>query len=183
MAAKATIYKADLAVSDIDRHYFANHTLTLACHPSETQERLMVRLLAFALFASDSLSFTRGLSTEDEPDVWDKDLTGRITHWIELGTPDESRIRKGCGRADRLTVISYNPRTALPWWDKVQSALQRFEHARVLFLPADATDALTVMAQRNMTLQATIQEGQVWFSDDTHSTCITPVVWKSAATG
>lgn len=181
MATKATVYKADLAVSDLDRHYFANHALTLACHPSETQERLMLRVLAFALFASDSLAFTRGLSTDDEPDVWDKDLTGHITHWVELGTPEETRIRKGCGRADRMTVLSYNPRTAKPWWDKLQDKLTRFNNLTVLFIPKDSSDALAAMAQRNMALQVTIQEGQVWFSDDANTVCITPEQWQGRA--
>ncbi len=105
MALKATIYKASLNIADMDRNYYDVHSLTIACHPSETEERLMVRLLAFALFASDSLAFTRGISTDDEPDLWDKDLTDHITHWIELGVPDESRIRKGCNRESDGIVL------------------------------------------------------------------------------
>lgn len=177
MALKATIYKANLNVSDLDRHYYASHTLTLACHPSETEERLMVRLLAFALFASDTLAFTRGLSTDDEPDVWDKDLTDHITHWIELGVPDESRIRKGCNRADRVTVISYGPRNAMPWWDKIRDKLVRFDNLQVLFLPKEATDALSAMVSRNMDLQVTIQDGQLWINSADRHAAITPEKW------
>lgn len=178
MALKATIYKANLNVSDLDRHYYGNHQLTIACHPSETEERLMVRLLAFALFASETLAFTRGISTDDEPDVWDKDLTDHITHWIELGVPDESRIRKGCNRADRVTVVSYGMRHALPWWEKNRDKLARFDNLQVLFLPKEATEALTAMASRNMDLQVTIQDGQAWVSSTGHNAVINPERWK-----
>lgn len=178
MALKATIYKASLNISDLDRQYYGSHVLTIACHPSETEERLMVRLLAFALFASESLQFTRGISTDDEPDVWDKDMTDHITHWIELGVPDESRIRKGCNRADRVTVISYGPRNAVPWWEKIRDKLARFDHLQVLFLPKESTDALTAMAARNMDLQVTIQDGQAWVSNAENNVAITPERWK-----
>lgn len=179
MATKATVYKASLNISDLDRHYYASHSLTLACHPSETEERLMVRLLAFALYASESLQFTRGISTEDEPDLWDKDLTDHITHWIELGVPDESRIRKGCNRADLATVVSYGARTAFPWWEKNRDKLQRFDNLRVIFLAKEATDALAAMAARNMELQVTIQEGEAWISNQSSNIVVTPVTWKT----
>lgn len=183
MALKATVYKATLDIADMDRQVYASHALTLACHPSETEERLMIRVLAFALFASDTLAFTRGISTDDEPDLWDKDLTGQITHWIELGTPEEARIRKGCNRAGRMTVISYNPRSAQPWWEKHRDKLARFDNLTVLFLPKTATDELAALAQRNMALNATIQDGQVWLSDASRTATITPEVWKKAASG
>jgi uncharacterized protein YaeQ len=98
MALKATVVKAELQVSDMDRHYYASHNLTLAQHPSETDERLMVRLLAFALNADERLEFGKGLSSDDEPDLWRRDYTGDIELWIDLGQPDESRIRKASGR-------------------------------------------------------------------------------------
>ena len=110
MAPKSTIYKAELQISDMDRHYYATHALTLAQHPSETDERLMVRLLAFALYADETLEFGRGLSSDDEPDLWRKSLTGEIELWIDLGQPDESRIRKACGRAREVVVINYSGR-------------------------------------------------------------------------
>ena len=179
MALKATIYKANLNVADMDRDYYGSHTLTLGCHPSETEERLMVRLLAFALFASNGLSFTRGISTDDEPDLWDKDLTDHITHWIELGVPDETRIRKGCNRADRVTVLSYGPRTARVWWDKNQGKLARQEQLQVLYLDKDATEALAAMVARSMDIQVTIQDGQVWVSTGDDTAVIVPEVWKA----
>ena len=179
MALKATIYKANLNVADMDRDYYGSHTLTLACHPSETEERLMVRLLAFALFASNGLSFTRGISTDDEPDLWDKDLTDHITHWIELGVPDETRIRKGCNRADRVTVLSYGPRTARVWWDKNQGKLARQEKLQVLYLDKDATEALAAMVARSMDIQVAIQDGPVWVSTGDDTAVIVPEGWKA----
>lgn len=179
MAAKATIYKTTLKIADMDRHYYASHALTLACHPSETEERLMLRLLAFAWYASDSLQFTRGISTEEEPDLWDKDLTGHITHWIELGTPDESRLRKGCSRADQMTLLCYGAYSAVPWWDKNRKKLERFHNLQILFLPREATDRLTTMAARNMDLQVTVQDGQTWLSDAATNIVITPEIWQS----
>jgi len=179
MALKATIYKAELNVADMDRGYYASHNLTLACHPSETEERLMVRLLAFALFASDSLSFGRGISTDDEPDLWDRDLTGHITHWIELGVPDESRIRKGCNRADSMTVMSYGARTAPVWWEKNRNKLARFDNLRVLYLPKESTDVLTSLVSRAMRLQASIQDGQLWLSHEDEILAVALETWKS----
>ena len=111
MALKATVHKAELQVSDMDRHYYASHNLMLAQHPSETDQRLMVRLLVFALFADERLEFGRGISTDDEPDLWRKSLTGEIEQWIELGQPDESRIRKACGRAREVVLVGYGGRS------------------------------------------------------------------------
>lgn len=177
MALKATIYKATLNVADMDRPYYGNHGLTLACHPSETEERLMVRLLAFALHANDSLAFTKGISTDDEPDLWDRDLTGHITHWIELGTPDESRIRKGSNRADRMTVVCYGSRTAPVWWEKNRNKLSRFGNLRVIYLDKEATDSLAAMVSRTMDVQVTVQDGQVWVSSENSAATITPEIW------
>ncbi len=118
MALKATIFKADLQIADMDRRYYGDHTLTIARHPSETDERMMVRLLAFAMHADEALSFGRGLSTDDEPDLWRKDLTGTIEIWIDVGLPDEKRVRRACGRARQVFVYSYGGRGAELWWDQ-----------------------------------------------------------------
>ena len=178
MALKATIYKAELQVSDLDRHYYASHSLTLACHPSETEERLMVRLLAFALHASDTLQFTRGLSSDDEPDLWEHTLTGEIDHWIEVGLPDERRIRKACGRARRVSVMAYGGRTSDIWWRDLAGQMERYRNLAVVTLPKADTDTLATLCQRNMHCQVTIQEGQLWWHQGEHSLCITPeVLW------
>lgn len=160
MALNATTYKAELAISDMDRHYYATHALTLARHPSETEERLMVRLLAFALFANERLQFGKG-SAEDEPDLWRKDLTGEILEWIDLGQPDEQRIRKACGRARQVIVINYGGRAADIWWEKNAALLERAKNLTVIDIPAAAVSALVALAARTMRLQCMIQDHQV----------------------
>lgn len=165
MASKATVLKATLQVSDLNRHYYATHQLTIAQHPSETEERIMVRILAFALHASDSLAFTRGLSTEDEPDLWDKDLTGRITCWVDLGQPEEKRIRKACGRADEVFIYSYQPRNGTVWWEKSRDALDRFDNLQVVLLETVAGE-LVSLCNRQMSLQCMIQDTSVYLSSD-----------------
>ena len=163
MALKSTIYKADLQVSDMDRNYYQEHSLTMARHPSETDERLMVRLLVFACYASEELVFSKGLSDVDEPDIWAKDLTDRIKLWIDLGQPDEKRILKACGRADQALVVCYHA-TSHIWWNQIKNKLTRAKNLQVLYLPAEFSAQLTRLAQRNMQVQCTIQDGQIWFS-------------------
>ena len=161
MAPKATVVKVELQVSDMDRHYYATHALTLAQHPSETDERLMVRLLAFALYADEALEFGRGLSSDDEPDLWRKSLSGEIELWIDLGQPDESRIRKACGRAREVVVVNYSGRSADIWWEKNRTALARIDNLTVLEIGNATVAALTAMANRTMRLQSMVQDGQL----------------------
>jgi uncharacterized protein YaeQ len=165
MALKATVYRAELAVADIDRGYYATHALTLARHPSETEERLMIRLLAFAMHAHEHLTFGRGLSTDDEPDLWQKEDNGEISLWVDVGLPDERRLRRAAGRARALCLLTYGQRAAEIWWRKNQDALARLSTLTVLQLPDDAVAGLTGLAARNMTLQATVQDGQISMSD------------------
>jgi len=165
MAIKATIFKAALQIADMDRHYYADHALTLARHPSETDERMMVRLLAFALYADDALTFGKGLSSDDEPALWHKDLTGAILRWIEVGLPDERAIRKAGGRADQVVVISYG-RAADIWWNENRDKLQRMNNLTVLKLSSETTQALGLLANRTMQLQCTIQEGHIMITSD-----------------
>jgi uncharacterized protein YaeQ len=165
MAIKATVFKAALQIADMDRHYYADHTLTLARHPSETDERMMVRLLAFALYADNALSFGKGISSGDEPDLWHKDLTGAIERWIEVGLPDERAIRKASGRADQVVVVSYG-RSADIWWNQVQDKLQRLNNLTVLKVPTETSLALAALASRTMQLQCTIQEGHIMITSD-----------------
>lgn len=178
MALKATIFKARLQISDMDRDHYGEYPLTLARHPSETDERMMVRLLAFALNGAEGLEFTRGLSSDDEADLWQKSLSGEIDLWIEVGLPSEERLRKACGRAARVLVYSYGPRTAPVWWRKVGDALARFDNLRVYYLDAGSTEQLAALAERNMDLTATIQDGQVWFGSAEQNVEITPQIWK-----
>ncbi len=165
MATKATIFKADLQIADMDRNYYQTHALTIARHPSETDERMMVRVLAFARHAHESLAFSKGLSTEDEPDLWQKNLTGDIELWIDLGQPEEKRIRKACGRARQVVIYTYSGNSADIWWNKIRDTLDRLKNLTVINLPADTVQALAKLAQRNMQLQCTIQDGQIWLAD------------------
>jgi uncharacterized protein YaeQ len=165
MAVKATVFKAVLQIADLDRHYYADHVLTLARHPSETDERMMVRLLAYALYASEALTFGKGLSNDEEPDLWQKDLTGAIERWIEVGLPDERAIRKACGRAAQVVVISYG-RAAPIWWNDNRDKLQRLDNLTVLNLAQETTLALAALASRTMQLQCTLQEGHVMVTSE-----------------
>ncbi len=164
MALRATVYKADLTVSDLDRGVYAQHALTLARHPSETEERLMVRLLAFALHAGERLEFGRGLSTGDEADLWQRDDTGVIERWIDVGLPDERTLRKACGRAREVVVLAYGARKVDAWWSGNAEAFSRLENLRVYTLAAADTEALQSLAARSMTLTCTVQDGHVWLA-------------------
>ena len=181
MALNATIHKAELQVSDMDRHYYATHALTLARHPSETEERLMVRLLAFALYADDRLAFGRGLSDDDEPDLWRKAYTGEIEQLIELGQPDESRIRKACARAQQVVVINYGGRAAHVWWSKVAHGLARYRNLTVLDIPEPTVRQLAGLLQRSMRLQVLVQDGELQLMDGTTSVTVHPQVRIAAA--
>ncbi len=181
MALTATTYKTELVISDMDRHYYATHVLTLAKHPSETDERLMVRLLVFALRADERLLFGKGLSSDDEPDLWRKDLTGDILEWIELGQPDEQRIRKACGRARQVVVVNYSGRGADIWWEKNRSQLERVKNLTVIDIDAAAVGELAALAERNMRLQCLIQDGQVQMLTANAAVTIDPVVRMAPA--
>ena len=178
MALSATIYKAQLSISDMGRHHYAEHPLTLARHPSETDERLMVRLLAFALYADEQLAFTKGLCVDEEPELWQKGLSGEIELWVEVGLPDEKRLRKACGRAQQVVLFCYGGNAAQLWWQRQASALERCRNLHVFNLPEEATRALAAIAARNMQLQVTIQDGHVWLDDGTQTLEVVPQVWK-----
>ncbi|WP_100639150.1 YaeQ family protein [Marinobacter salexigens] len=174
MALKATIVKATLNIADMDRHYYADHQLTIAQHPSENDERMMIRLLAFALNASDDLEFTKGLSTDDEPELWQKSLSDEIELWIELGLPDENRLRKACNRARQVILYAYGGRAVPLWLEKHHSKLSRFKNLTIIELQSESTEALAKLAERNMNYQVTIQDGEVSFSNEDALANITP---------
>jgi len=179
MALKATVFKVELQVSDMDRSYFQSHSLTVARHPSETDERMMVRLLAFALNADEHLQFTKGLSSDNEPDLWLKNLHGGIEHWIEVGLPDERRIRKGYNQTERMAIYTYGEHAAPIWWKNIESSLTRFNNLSVYYFSAEDTDSIAKMTGRNMSLQATIQDGDIWFGDENNTIMISPETWKA----
>jgi uncharacterized protein YaeQ len=181
MAPKSTVYKADLQVSDMDRHHYDSHALVLAQHPSETDERVMVRLLAFALFADERLEFGRGISTDDEPDLWRKDRTGLIEQWIDVGQPDESRVRKACGRAREVVVITFGGRAGDLWWEKNAGTLERCRNLTVLDIPQETSKAVAARLARGMQLQALVQDGVMQLIDGDVTIEITPAVRRRPA--
>jgi uncharacterized protein YaeQ len=181
MAQKATIYKVELSVSDMDRHYYETHKLTVAKHPSETDERLMVRILAFALNAHEQLEMARGISTDDEPDIWQKSLGGELELWVALGLLSEKVVRQSCGKAKEVIVYCYGGRTAEMWWEKIKNSTTRFDNLQVINFPEKDTSELGKKANRSMKLQVNIQDGDVMVSVDGSIVYVTPVAWKSAA--
>jgi uncharacterized protein YaeQ len=181
MAIKATVFKANLQIADMERHYYHDHALTLARHPSETDERMMVRLLAFALHAHEYLEFGQGMTDDDEADLWQKDLTGAIKLWIDVGIPDEKLIRKACGRANQVVVYSYGGRVAEMWFTQNSSQFARLMNLTIINLPVESTQALASLAQRTMALQCTIQDGQVWLTDGDASVQVERMALKTIA--
>lgn len=176
MAPKATVYKAELQVSDMDRHYYALHNLTLAQHPSETDLRLMARLIAFALLAEERLEFGKGLSSDEEPDLWRRDYTGDIEQWIDLGQPDESRIRKACGRAQQAVIVTYNGNASDIWWSKNSASLAKLKNLTVIDLDSASVEAATKLLQRGMRLTAMIQDGECQLMSDDDNIAFRPTI-------
>ena len=178
MALKSTIFKAEIQITDMDRNYYHDHQLTIAQHPSENDARMMVRILAFALQASASMQLTKGLSTDDEPDVWQKSLSDEIEVWIDLGHPDEKRIRKACGRAKQVFIYTYQGRSSSTWWAQHQHKLNRFDNFNLIHIDESSVQALSDMTERSMRLQCTIQDEQLWFSNGDTAIEIAPQHWK-----
>ena len=175
MALKATIFKVDLSVADMDRNVYEDFSLTLARHPSENDARMMVRLLAFMLFANEYLEFGKGLSTDEEPDLWLKDLTGAIDLWIVVGQPDERWLRKASGRAGKVVVFAYGDRVVDVWWEQCRDKLEKLSNLAVYRLSSDDTQALAGLASRSMNLQCTVQEGEVLITGEGDTVRVEPV--------
>ncbi|MDQ6982953.1 MAG: YaeQ family protein [Mariprofundus sp.] len=178
MAIKSTIFKAELQITDMDRNYYHDHALTIARHPSENDARMMLRILAFVLHAHERLSFTKGLSSEDEPDLWQKSFSNEVELWIDLGQPDEKRIRRACGRANQVIIYTYNRTGADAWWHKMQTKLQRFSNLRIFNIDDATVTSLAGFSQRTMQLQFTIADGTTLLSNGEQSLEITPTITK-----
>ena len=178
LALKSTVFKAELQVSNMDEQHYDTYSLTLARHPSETSQRMMLRLAVFALNANQQLSFTKGISTEDEPDLWLKSLSDEIELWIELGQPDEKRLRRACGRSKRVLVYPYAERSASIWWEQMRETVSRFSNLSVINLTLEDMAQLDDLAERNMQLHSTIQEGQLWLGNDQTTLLIDLQQWQ-----
>ena len=186
MAIKSTIFKANLQIADIDHGYYADHALTLARHPSETDERMMVRLAALALQAHQlqtlcngdaTLAFGAGLSDPDDPDASLTDFTGRKRVWIEVGQPEDKPLTKACSKADSVIVYCFNHASEV-WWKGIENKLSRMERLQVWRVPSDASQELAQLAERSMQLQATVQDGMLTLSSAQASVSIEPLRWQ-----
>ena len=164
MALKATIFKADISITDMDRNYYNDHNLTIARHPSENDERMMLRIIAFIVNAHERLQFTKGLSDDDVPDLWQKSFSDEIELWIELGQPSEQRIKKGCNQSQQMTIYAYADNSFDVWWKKEQSKLQLRKNLSVFSLSDSLAPTLANAVQRSMQIQVTIQDGQMWLT-------------------
>ena len=123
MALSSTIYKFSISLSDLDRNKFETLNLTVAQHPSETAERMMVRVLCYGLHAQEFLQFTKGLSTPELPDIWSQSLDGQTLLWLDVGEPNADRIKKATRGADDVWVYSFNSKSDV-WWSQEQSKFE-----------------------------------------------------------
>ncbi len=177
MALNSTIYKVILEISDMDRHYYKQHKLTLAKHPSETDERLMVRILTFAMFADDELNFGKDINADDEPALYINDFTGASKLWIELGQPSERIIRKACNKSNKVILIIYGKSPEL-WWKNNQNEFKLKNNLQVILLKTEETSNLATIADRTMNLTCTVEDGQITVINETKSVAIQPVELK-----
>ncbi len=176
MAAKATIHKALINIANMDENYYQEHNLTLAQHPSENNLRLMIRLIAFILNANDTLMFCKGISQDDEPDLWQKSLSGDIEMWIDLGQPDEKRIKKACGRSQNVIIYTFKESTASIWFKQIENSLSRFKNLQIINLNIDGD--IELLTKRSMTLQCNISDNELTLMDDDNSVIITQNIYK-----
>ncbi len=176
MAANATIHKALLNIANMDEHYYEEHNLTLAQHPSENDLRLMIRLVAFVLNANDTLMFCKGISQDDEPDLWQKSFGGDIEMWIDLGQPDEKRIKKACGRSDKVIIYTFKETLANPWFKQIEGSLSRFKNLQVIHLNIDGD--IESLYNRSMNIQCSMLDNELTLSTDENSVIITQEVYK-----
>ena len=186
MALKSTIFKVQLQLADIDHEHYVDHQLTLARHPSETDERMMVRLAALALHAHQlrdlcggdaTLAFGAGLSSVDEPDVMLTDYTGRKRLWIEVGQPDEKPLAKACGKADQVLVYAFGSGAEI-WWRGIEAKVARLSNLGVWRVPTGAAKSLASLAERSMRLQATVQDQVLTIGNGKQSVDLECVRWK-----
>lgn len=154
MALKPTIYKFNISLSDLERDYYDTLNITTAQHPSETLERMMVRILAFCINAQEYLSFTKGLSEADEPDIRARSLDGQLSLWIDVGEPAVDRIKKATRLASSVRVYSFNSKSDV-WWSKEQAKFSRLA-VSVFQFPWSSVQELARLVDRTMELSVTI---------------------------
>ena len=172
MALKSTIYKVRLTVSNLNIHHYSDYSLTIAKHPSENDLRMMIRLLAFSLFSHEEVQFTKGLSADTEPDLWKLNYDGSVEHWIELGLPDERHIRQICSKAHKVSIFTYHGNQALQWFDSIESKLHRFDHLNIVHFTVEDGQSLEALAEKGMNLNISIEDNEIWISNETERMCV-----------
>jgi len=163
MALKATIYKANIELADMDRNYYDSLQLTLAQHPSETEQRLMVRLISYILNAHQDLKFGKGVSDEDEAAIWQINYSDEIALWIELGQLDEKRLKKAGNQAQQVKLYTYGS-SVETWWSQNENSLSKYPSLTIEQFNTVTTDALIKLLSRSMEFQCSIQDGQLWLT-------------------
>ncbi|OZY84753.1 cellulose synthase [Cellvibrio mixtus] len=171
MAEKATIYKATITLADMDRSIYGDYNLTVALHPSETVERMMVRILAFCYCAAENLTFTKGLSSMEEPDLWLKHDNGTILQWIEVGQPAPDRLKKASSQAQAVHVFSYG-RGMDVWWRTNSAAIRALPKVTIHHFAADELQQLCALADKTMKLTVTITETIAYVSSATENVAL-----------
>lgn len=177
MAIGSTIYRAQLSIADMDRHYYGDHEMTIARHPSETDLRMMIRIAAFALNADERLLFTKGLCVEDEPELWLKNYSGEIELWIDMGQMDEKRVRKACGRSDEVIIYTYQEGSARAWFEQNRSKFSRFKNLKIIQLDV-LEGALEALTERSMKLQCNIEDGILTLHSEKGDVTVTQRPWE-----
>jgi len=162
----------------MDTHYYAEHTLTMAKHPSESDLRLMIRLVSFALNADEALTFTKGISQDDEPDLWKKSLSGDIECWIDIGQPDEKRVKKACGRSDKVIIYVYQEGVGEAWLKQNNKVFRRLKNLSINYIKIDGD--LEALVSRTMDIQCNISDGEISFIREDQSVEIHCETWKEA---
>lgn len=180
MALKATVYKATVNVADMNRNVYLEQTLTLAKHPSETEQRMMLRLIAWAMYADEKLQFTKGLCDETEPELWIKNYTDDVELWVELGLPDEKRLKKACTQSEQVVLFTYDDNASRVWKDQYLNKLYPFTNLTIINIADEVLDTAASVVERTMTIQATIEDGQIWLSIGETVIAVVPEVWKQA---
>lgn len=164
MARTATIYQARIDIADSDRELYMSKRLTLALHPSETEVRMVARLLAWCLFADEDLAFGRGISARDQADLELRDLSGDVLHWIDVGEPEADALRKASQKSQRVTVLPFG-RQWRQWWQRNGKAIAGLSNVEVILLPEETLAALATDLPRTFAWQVTISEGELYITD------------------
>jgi uncharacterized protein YaeQ len=172
MALKSTIYKVRVTLSNLNIHHYQDYNLTIAKHPSENDLRMMIRLLAFAMSAQEDIQFTKGISSDSEPDLWKINHDGSIEHWIELGLPDERHIRQICSKANKVSIYTYHGNQALQWFESIENKIHRFNHLNITHFSVLDGQSLEALAEKEMNLNISIEDNEIWISNDTDRMCV-----------